>query len=611
MAQMEKVRERDQIPAKDCWDVAAMYADWNAWDKEFASLPSGEEGPRWPELGQDKVNLEDPASVKGFLDRLMKIDLQLTTLYTYAHLRHDEDVAEDTAKKAHMASLTLLYAFQEEISWFDPSLLQLSKDSLDKLLSSEALQEYHIYLRKIIRMKPYTLSASEERLMALSGKALETGYRAFGSLSNADMKFPPCKDSQGNIHDLTQGSYQVLTKSYDRTLRKEAFVHLHKTFGSYENTLCDLIQGQVERHVFCKKARGYSSCLEAALYPNQVDVSVYQSLLSTVHHYVPALHSYISLRKKLLGYDTLHVYDLNVPIVEGVDVQISYNDAVDKICESVSALGSEYQEILRKGLTEDRWVDIYENARKRSGAYSSGCYGSVPYILMNYHGTFRDVSTLAHEAGHSMHSYFSTKHQKYQDHHYPIFLAEVASTFHEELLFQYLLKKSVSWQEKAYLINQKIDDIRSTLFRQALFAEFELAIHQWGEAGLPVTPTRLKETYLELTRFYFGEDLMLDPEVASEWSRIPHFYYNFYVYQYATGISAAQVLAHRVIEGKPGAKEKYIEFISSGGREDPLTTLHKAGVDMRRAEPVREILEQFKQLTAQLAEIMEKNVSSK
>jgi len=607
MASAEKIQERKEVPTEHCWNVEAMYSGWDAWDRDFSLIPTGEEGLRWPELGSDKVNIKDSQELKNFLDSLMKIDLHLNRLYTYAHLRHDEDVAENKGKQAHMAALTALYAFQEEISWFDPAFLQLPQDVLDKLLSSEDLKDYRIYLNKTVRLKPYTLSAKEERLMALSGKALETGYRAFGSLNNADLKFPPCKDSEGKVHELTHGSYQVYMKSYDRTLRREAFTNLHQTFGLYENTLCDLIQGQVERHVFQKKARGYSSCLEAALYPNQVDPAVYHSLISTVHKYVPALHSYIGLRKKLLKYDQIHVYDLSVPIVEGVDVHYSYEEAVEEICSSVVSLGPEYQSILRSGLTKDRWVDIYENARKRSGAYSSGCFGSMPYILMNYHGTFRDVSTLAHEAGHSMHTYFSTKHQKYQDHHYPIFLAEVASTFQEELLFQHFLKKAKSWKEKAYLINQKIDDIRNTLFRQALFAEFELALHQWGESGQPITPTLLKEKYVTLTKFYFGEEIVLDPELAFEWSRIPHFYYNFYVYQYATGISAAHVLAERVLSGKPNAKELYLGFLSSGGTQDPLTTLQKAGVDMKSSKPVESILDSFKRLTQELDVIMQEN----
>ncbi|MES2198822.1 MAG: oligoendopeptidase F, partial [Chlamydiota bacterium] len=586
MAQEGKIRERKEVEAKDCWNVEAMYEGWAEWDKDFKALPQVKEGLKWPVLSEKEVNISNPMDMKVFLDALMKVDLQLSTLYTYAHLRHDEDVVEEKAKQAYMMAMGMLYSFKEEVSWVEPALLQLPEEVLQGFLSSDILLDYRIYLKKIIRLKPHTLSSKEEKLMALAEKALETSHRAFSSLNNADIKFPPCKDEKGQTHELTLGTYQLYMKSYDRTLRKESFLHLHQTFASYENTLCELIQGEMQQHVFRKKARGYPSCLASALYPNQVDVSVYASLLTGVRKHISSLHDYINLRKKLLGYEDLHVYDLGVPIIEGMDLSFSYEEAVDLICRSVSVLGVEYQEILRKGLTEQKWVDIYENAKKRSGAYSSGCYGSMPYILMNYHGTFRDVMTLAHEAGHSMHSYFSTKHQKYQDYQYPIFLAEVASTFHEELLFQHFLEKADSLEKKAYLINQKIDDIRNTLFRQTLFAEFELALHEWVEQDQPLTPALLKEHYYKLSREYFGEGIKMDEEIAYEWSRIPHFYYNFYVYQYATGVSAAHVLAKRVLGNEPLAKEQYLAFISSGGSEDPITTLKKAGVDMNTSYPV-------------------------
>ena len=608
MGQNKKVRERKEIEAKDCWNVEAMYKGWAEWEKDFATLPQVKEGLKWPSFSEKEVNLANAMSVKEFLDKLMAVDLKLSNLYTYAHLRHDEDVVEEKAKQSYMAAMSMLYAFKEEVSWVEPALLQLPEDVLQGFLSSAILLEYRIYLKKIIRLKPYTLSAKEEKLMSLAEKALETSHRAFSSLNNADIKFPSCKDGKGETYELTLGTYQLYMKSYDRTLRKEAFLQLHQTFFSYENTLCDLIQGEMQQHVFRKKARGYASCLDAALYPNQVDTSVYKSLLTGVRKNIPSLHAYINLRKKLLGYEDLHVYDLGVPIIEGMDFSFSYEEAVDLICESVAVLGAEYQEILRKGLTEQRWVDLYENARKRSGAYSSGCYGSMPYILMNYHGTFRDVMTLTHEAGHSMHSYFSAKHQKYQDYQYPIFLAEVASTFHEELLFQHFVQKAESLEKKAYLINQKIDDIRNTLFRQTLFAEFELSLHEWVEQDQPLTPALLKDHYYKLSSEYFGEGIKMDPEVAYEWSRIPHFYYNFYVYQYATGISAAHVLAKRVLAKEPLAKEQYLAFISSGGSEDPITTLQKAGVDMNTPYPVEAMLLSFKDLVMQLQDIMENRI---
>lgn len=604
MSQKGTVRERKEIELKDRWNVEAMYKDWFQWDEAFKTFPQVTEGLRWPFLSEKEVNISNPTDLKFFLDKLMEMDLRLGSLYTYAHLRHDEDVAEEKAKQSYMSAMGMLYSFKEEISWLEPALLQLPEEVLEGFLSSDILLDYHIYLKKIIRLKPYTLSAKEEKLISLAEKALETGNRAFSSLNNADLKFPGCKDEIGQMHELTLGTYQLHMKSYDRTLRKEAFINLHQTFASYENTLCELIHGEVQQHVFRKKARGYSSCLQAALYPNQIDTSVYSSLLTSVKNNIGALHEYINLRKKLLKYEELHVYDLGVPIIEGMNLSFSYEEAVDLICQSVAILGTDYQEILRDGLTKSRWVDLYENTRKRSGAYSSGCYGSMPYILMNYHGTFRDVMTLAHEAGHSMHSYFSTKHQKYQDYQYPIFSAEVASTFHEELLFQHLLKNADSLEKKAYLINQKIDDIRNTLFRQTLFAEFELALHEWVENEQPLTPALLKEHYYKLNCEYFGKGITMDPEVAYEWSRIPHFYYNFYVYQYATGISAAHVLAKKVLALEPLAKEKYLSFLASGGSEDPITTLKNAGVDMNTPYPIDTMLFSFKELVKQLQKIM-------
>jgi oligoendopeptidase F len=360
----------------------------------------------------------------------------------------------------------------------------------------------------------------------------------------------------------------------------------------------------MQQHLFNKRARGYSSCLEAALYPHQIETSVYDALVESIRKGLFALHDYVDFRKKSLGYEELHLYDLSVPILSEFTMQIPYDEAVSAIIESVACLGKEYQQILHKGLTTDRWVDRYENKRKRSGAYSSGCYTSMPYILLNYHETFQDAMTLTHEAGHSMHSYFSAKHQKYQDHRYPIFLAEVASTFHEELLFRYFLAKAKSSEEKAYLINQKIDGIRSTLFRQTMFAEFERKIHEWTEEDVPLTPALLKEEYLRLNRHYFGPCVFIDEEIAVEWARIPHFYYNFYVYQYATGISAAHVLVERVLHQGEKAKEQYLAFLASGCSKDPLQTLLDAGVDMKTSYPVEQLLLYFSDLVLQLKELL-------
>jgi oligoendopeptidase F len=599
------IKKRSEVAAKDCWNVEAIYPSLADWEKDFELWGRPGQQPRFPELSCSHFNLHCIEDVKKIFDLQTQIERQLDLLGTYAHLRHDEDVAAEPAKKATMLASGAAHAFREETAWIEPALLQLPQELLEEFLKSKELQEYHVSLKRIVRLKPHTLSASEEQILALAGRALSTSPRVFRALNDADLRFPACKDSQGNMHELTHGTYSVYLKSKDRELRKEAFIHLHETFGLYENTLCELMEGNVQRALFSTKVRKYSSSLEAALYPYEIDTSVYLSLIQSTREGLSSLHEYLQLRKNKLKYTDLHLYDLFVPLVEEVNIKMTYEEAVEMILESVQILGNEYVSILRKGLLEDRWVDRYENKKKRSGAYSSGCYDSMPYILMNYQGTLQDVMTLTHEAGHSMHSYLSRKHQRYQDSSYSIFVAEVASTFHEELLFQALMKKAQSRQEKAYLMNQKIDAIRSTFFRQVLFAEFELTLHEWAQKGMPLTPALVREKYLELNKIYYGEVLDLDPSAAFEWSRIPHFYSNFYVYQYATGISAATALASLVLRGDHADREKYLEFLSSGSSLDPIAVLKRAGVDMTTAQPVKALLEYFQKLQSELKVYLE------
>lgn len=597
---IDRVRERSEIPAEDRWNVEALYASWDAWEKDVETWARPRAKPHWPEMDAFKGKLSDPKMVAALLEKTFLFDRHLSKLYTYAHLRHDEDVSAEVPNKAYTRMVSFLYEFREELSWVEPELLSLDDKTLQALLDADAVKEYRVHLEKIIRFKPFTLSSEMEKLMALSGKALETAQRAFGVLNNADLKFASVTDSQGNLREVSHGKYGLYLRSPDRLLRKAAFCSVHDSFLSYENTLCELIQGQMQRHVFEKRARGYTSCLQSALFPHQVDESVYTSLIAAVHKNLPALHRYAALRKRLLGYDELHLYDVYVPIVSDVNLSMNYKEAEEIVIDSVHPLGKEYQEILRKGLTVDRWVDRYENARKRSGAYSSGCYDSSPYILMNFQGTLNDVLTLTHEAGHSMHTYMSSKHQPYQYSQYPIFLAEVASTFHEELLLQHLMKKVGSKEEKAYLINQKIDDIRATFFRQTMFAEFELKMHEWVEQDIPLTPMLLKQEYRALNQKYYGPDLVIDNEIDIEWARIPHFYYNFYVYQYATGLSASCALAQKVLSEGESARKKYLEFLSSGSSKYPLETLALAGVDMRTCGPVDALIQRFTQLVDEL-----------
>jgi oligoendopeptidase F len=602
----KKTPSREEVHESDRWNVEAFYPQFSLWEVDFKKWAREEKKEsHWPEIAAFKGKIkEGAATLASLLKVYLEIERALSKLFTYAHLRHDEDVALDQYKQAHARATSILFDFKKETSWIEPEILELSDAKIQEYLNSPALKEYKIYLEKIVRMKPHTLSAEKEELVALAGNALETPSRTFGSFNNADLKFPNVEDRSGKKLELTHGKYLLYLRSEDRKLRKEAFTGVHNSFLAYENTLADLISGEMQKHLFNARARKYKNCLEAALFPHQVDPSVYFSLIESVRNNIGSLHRYMSVRKKLLKYDELHLYDMYVPLVSNVSFSIPYSEAVEQIVRSVAPLGKEYQSDLEKGLKADRWVDKYENLRKRSGAYSSGCYDSMPYILMNYQGSFNDLMTLAHEAGHSMQTFLSSRHQPYQDSSYPIFVAEVASTFNEELLSRDLLAKTKDKKTRAFLINQKIDDIRATLFRQTMFAEFELKLHTWVEEGVPLTPSLLKTEYRKLNAFYFGKDVTLDEEIDIEWARIPHFYYNYYVYQYATGISAALALCEKVIKEGESARKRYIAFLSSGGNKYPLELLELAGVDMRKPDAVLASIRHFDSLVGELETLL-------
>lgn len=601
----QKSKTRNEVPLEDRWNVEALYASTEVWEKEFNLWARPEQTPHWPELLKYRGTIgHEAGQLRELLEISFQIDRALTKLFTYAHLRHDEDITDDLHKQLYSKARSICYEFNQELSWVQPEILELPEEQLAKYLKDPLLSAYQIHLERIIRLKPHTLTADKEELLALSGKALQASSQTFSALNNADLKFPVVSNSRGEQFTLTHAKYQVYLRDKDRKLREEAFKSMHRTFGGYSNTLCELINGQIQAHIFSAKSRNYDSCLQAALFPNQIDREVYLSLIKTVRAHLPALHRYMRLRKEVLGYDKLHLYDVYVPIVASVEMSFEYAKAEQLVIDSVTPLGTNYQTILSDGLKTQRWVDRFENLNKRSGAYSSGCYDSMPYILMNFQGTFNDLTTLAHEVGHSMHSYMSRTHQPYQYADYPIFVAEVASTFNEELLFHHLMQQHLSLEEKCFLLNQKIEDIRATLFRQTMFAEFELKIHEYAEQNIPLTPKLLQEEYRKLNQAYFGPDVIIDEEIDAEWSRIPHFYYNFYVYQYATGISAAHALCEKVIKNQAQAKEKYLHFLSSGSSHFPIDLLRLAGVDMREAEAVKLTINHFDKLIGELAQLL-------
>ncbi|MFT4552105.1 MAG: oligoendopeptidase F [Chlamydiales bacterium] len=598
------MKSRSEVVAQDKWNVEDMFSGPEEWKKDFMAVAKHGEVVRWPELQAFKGRLGEGAVVyKEALEAFLGVSRHLETLYTYAHLRHDEETILDENKVNYDKIVTLYHDLSHEAAWFEPETLLLDQSILEKYLSAEELKEYSFYLEKVVRKKKHTLPAEQEELLALSAKSIQTAQKSFQAMNNADFKFSSVLNEKGEEKELTHASYGLYLREHDRVLRKNAFLSLHGKFSEFENTLCEMLSGQVNGHLFQARARKYSSCLDAALFPKNVDLTVYHSLIKAVRSKIGALHRYTSVRKRLMGVDELHLYDMYVPLVSEIDMKMTYEEAESVIVESVAPLGNEYQEALRKGLKDDRWVDRYENQNKRSGAYSSGCYDSMPYILMNYQGTLNDVFTLAHEAGHSMHSLLSRKHQPYHYSDYPIFVAEVASTFNEELLMQLMLKKAKSKEEKIYLINQKIEDIRATLFRQTMFAEFELWIHENAEKGIPLTPTSLKEEYRKLNEAYFGPDVVIDDEIEIEWSRIPHFYYNFYVYQYATGISAALALTDKVLNGGEKDREDYLGFLKGGYSRYPLDLLRGAGIDMASPEPVNAAIGKFESLVGELEKL--------
>lgn len=594
--------ERSAVALQDQWNTQALYPNIAAWEKEFSQLVPSPQPPYWPELAAYKGRLgEKPETLKAALDLFFNLARKLSKLYTYAHLRHDEEITIDENKGAYSKIAALLHDFSTETSWFDPELLALDDATLARMLDSPVLASYRFHIEKSVRVKKHMLPPEEERLLAMSGKALQATHKAFRAMNDADLKFGTVKDSTGKERELSHGLYGLYLRETDRQLRQNTFETLHGKFFDHENTLCELINGEIQTHVFNAQARNYASSLDAALFPKNVDTAVYKALIQAVNQRLDVLHNYIALREKVLNIGPLHLYDMYVPLLPAANIRLPYKEAEELVIESVAPLGAEYQNMLRKGLKDQRWVDRYENKNKRSGAYSSGCYDSMPYILMNYKELLKDTFTLAHEAGHSMHSLLSQKHQPHHYADYPIFLAEVASTFNEELLMRLMLERAKTKEERIFLINEKIEDIRGTLFRQTMFAEFELWLHETAEKNIPLTPKLLKDTYKDLNRRYFGERVIIDPAAEIEWARIPHFYYNFYVFQYATGISAALALAKNVMHGGKEEREAYLSFLKAGSSRYPIDILHTAGVDMRSPQPVMAAIDTFDALVKQLA----------
>lgn len=533
-----------------------------------------------------------------------EISIAFDALMNYAGRRGDEDTRVAKYQDMQAQLTALLVELNTAAAYESNEILAIPEETLEAFYAQEPrLEGYRRSLYQVRRRKDHILSPAEETLLAAAGEFSDCPDNIYSMLCDADMTFPDAVDSQGERHPVTHGSYIPLMYSQDRVLRKSAFEALYSVYGQYRNTCAATLSAQVKQLLFFSKARRYPSSLAAALDGTEVPVEVYHNLIAAVRENLPKLHRYTALRKKLLGLEELHFYDLYTPIVGDVEMKIPFAEAKETVLRALEPLGEEYAAILREGF-ERRWIDVYENTGKRSGAYSAGARVH-PYVLLNYHDTLNDVFTLAHEMGHAIHSYRSNRDQPVTYSDYVIFVAEVASTCNEALLMEYLLAKTTDRRERAYLINYFLEQFRSTLYRQTMFAEFELKVNELAQRGEGVTAEALCALYRKLNEDYFGSDIVVDDEIALEWARIPHFYYNFYVYQYATGYAAAIALSRRILrEGEPAVKD-YLRFLSGGGSADPITLLRGAGVDMATPQPINQALELFDQLIGEMEALLE------
>lgn len=565
--------ERSEVASKYKWKVTDIFPSDEAWEQSFS------EAEKELDFSSFAGKLNEKAALVRFFEKEEKTGRMLERLHLYAHMRHDEDsrIAKYTSMQDR--ALSLYVRFSSAVSFAEPEFTALPDELLKNYAADPDLKDHDYFFRQLIKAKPHILSASEEKLLAEGGEMYSQFQNIFSMIDNADIKFGEVKDKEGDVISLTHGIYGVLLHGKDRELRKAAFERYYEAYISLTNTIAATYYGNVKKDVFLTRARGYESCLARALEGEDVDVKVYENLIASVNESLPSMHRYIALRKKLLGLQEQHMYDIYAPLVSDAELKLPYEEACELVIKGLSPLGEEYQALLRKGFDEG-WVDVEETAGKRSGAYSTGIYGIHPFVLLNYQQTTHDIFTIAHEMGHSLHTYFSNRAQPYAKADYRIFVAEVASTVNEVLLLKYILSETKDGSLKKYLLNYYLDTIRTTLHRQTMFAEFEASAHEMAEKGQPLTSENLSELYLSLNKKYYGDSIVHDREIAYEWSRIPHFYTSFYVYKYSTGIISAISIANRILKEGKSAVRDYMAFLSSGGSDDPVSLLKIAGVDL-------------------------------
>lgn len=594
--------KRSEIAVEDTWGLEDIFENDEAWEAEFKEVKAA-----LPKISEYKGKLAD--SAEGFLEALTYQDEvmeRLGKLYTYAHMRYDQDTTNSHYQGLNDRASNLYTQASSVSSYIIPEILSMDEASIKSFLEEkEELRVYEHTLDEINRQRPHVLSAEQEALLAQASDVLGSSSNTFGILNNADLEFPSIKDEDGEDVEVTHGRYIRFLESEDRKVREDAFKAVYSTYDKYKNTFASTLSGAVKKDNFYAAVRNYDSARQAALSNNNIPEEVYDNLIKTVNDNLHLLHKYLDLRKKVLGLEELHMYDLFTPLVKDVKMKIPYTEAKDYLLKGLAPLGEDYLAILDEGF-ENRWVDVHENKGKRSGAYSSGTYGTNPYILMNWQDNVNNLFTLAHEFGHSVHSYYTRQSQPYQYGHYSIFVAEVASTCNEALLNDYLLKTIDDEKKQLFLLNHYLEGFRGTVFRQTMFAEYEHTIHKKAQEGEPLTPELLTKLYYDLNKKYFGENVAIDEEIGLEWARIPHFYYNYYVYQYATGYSAATALSKQILEEGEPAVKRYLEFLKSGSSDYPIEVLKKAGVDMTSPQPIEEALKVFEEKLNEMEQLLSK-----
>ena len=593
--------KRSEVREEDTWNVKDMYESVEDWEKELTAIRTIVDKVAEYE---GKV-MESAGSLLTVLSGLAEAGEKLGLAFNYAERLFDEDQT-NTAHQAMNAKAYSAYAEMESrVAFVDPEIIAAPQELLERYYEeSDELPLYRKQIEEIRRRKAHCLSAEMEKLLAMTAEMSQTPADTFSILSNADLVLPEVEDENGEKVRLTSGRYGQFIQSADRRVRKDAFEAMYSTYKQFLNTFASLYNGNVKQQIFQAKARKYASTLEAAVDANHVSPDVYQNLIETVSQNLDKMHRYVSLRKKCLGTEDLHMYDIYTPMIPDMAKTISFEEAKETVLKALAPLGEDYVAKVKEGF-ENRWIDVYENQGKRSGAYSAGAYGCHPYVLLNYNGTLDDVFTLAHEMGHAMHSYYSNETQPYIYAEYKIFVAEVASTCNEILLMEYLLEHTTDQKERAYLLNHYLDSFKGTVYRQTQFAEYEMLTNRMSEEGESLNADNLSRLYLELNKKYYGDEIVSDDEIAYEWARIPHFYYNFYVYQYATSYCAAYSVAHKILEEGAPAVEHYKKFLSSGCSQAPVELLKIAGVNLETPAPIQDALDAFGKIIDEMTVLVE------